>query len=368
MSLIEDIRDDIIDHRIPLSSIMRKARVLAKKLGNRAFEEWVRVESDGYFDASAAPDYRQHNTRSYGVFMNPAYRLDGEVPTHFLPKDRKRLTEEIELTQSIKTLEALLDPENSDLQNPWPGGLIDYYNKAAKLNFRLVSAHRAIPRMAVEHVLDAVRNRLLDFVMELEQQDPTCGEIPSVGRLDQQAISNIFNGCIMNNAGGDINQIRGNQGSNVATGRAKIDSSSAAYSGEGGLAAGLEGLKDHVDEVAEAQRQEFYDAIGLLVRALDDHTLSKGELIVAAEKVAGQSAGMKARLKALCRDVAGVQGRRRCQFYFQDVAGVSSIFRGVAGVSSIFRCPFGGSPVSGVAGVGAAGVSSIFRCRFGSSG
>jgi len=165
--------------------------------------------------------------------------------------------------------------------------------------------------MAVEYVLDTVRNRLLDFVMELEQLDPSCGEIPSIGRLDQQAISNIFNGCIMNNAGGDINQIRGNQGSNVATGRAKIDSSSAAYSGENGLAAGLEALKDHVDEVAEAQRQEFYDAVELLVRALDDHTLSKGELIGAAEKVAGKSPGMKARLKALCKlPISGKVGEK----------------------------------------------------------
>ena len=42
MSLIEDIKNDILDHRLPLASIMRKAKVFAQKTGKHRSQEMGR--------------------------------------------------------------------------------------------------------------------------------------------------------------------------------------------------------------------------------------------------------------------------------------------------------------------------------------
>lgn len=44
MSLLRDIQNDVIDANVDISVILRKCKVLAVRLGNEPFENWVDQE------------------------------------------------------------------------------------------------------------------------------------------------------------------------------------------------------------------------------------------------------------------------------------------------------------------------------------
>ena len=70
-------------------------------------------------------------------------------------------------------------------------------------------------------MLDTVRNRLLNFILEIEEVEPNAGEVPSINRIDTTVTRQIFNRCIMNNYEGPVHNIQDNKGSNIATDRAR---------------------------------------------------------------------------------------------------------------------------------------------------
>ena len=119
------------------------------------------------------------------------------------------------------------------------------------LTCRLFGAWRVVPKPTVEHMLDTVRNRLLNFILEIEEVEPNAGEVPSINRIDTTVTRQIFNRCIMNNYEGPVHNIQDNKGSNIATDSAKISSSSATYQGGESIGSLLTDMKQHIEEVAE---------------------------------------------------------------------------------------------------------------------
>lgn len=59
MSLVEELQREAADDRSPVSTLVRKAFVAARKLDLADFETWCRRELDGYKKASDTPDYRR---------------------------------------------------------------------------------------------------------------------------------------------------------------------------------------------------------------------------------------------------------------------------------------------------------------------
>lgn len=108
------------------------------------------------------------------------------------------------------------------------------------------------------------------------------------------------------------------QGSNVAAGGSSISGSSATYTNNAELADALKALKPLVQEVVENQREAVEAAIGLLVRATTDQTVSTDEVEVqkAAEIVAASSPALKERLTGIAQKIG------------QSLLG-SSIFQGL---------------------------------------
>jgi hypothetical protein len=98
----------------------------------------------------------------------------------------------------------------------------------------------------------------------------------------------------------NINNITGNQGSIIALGNGSVTSSTASYQAGQDFASSLGELKTYIDEVAEGERTHFVNSLELLIRAIDDHTVPKAELVEAIEAVSKGSPGMLRRLKSLC--------------------------------------------------------------------
>jgi hypothetical protein len=58
-SLVLELQRDALDETKTVSSILRKALVVSRKLGVRDADEWLDRELHGYADAPNVPRYRQ---------------------------------------------------------------------------------------------------------------------------------------------------------------------------------------------------------------------------------------------------------------------------------------------------------------------
>jgi AbiTii len=248
MALLEDIRTHVLDNKYPLAAILREAMVLAHKLKSKELATWVTSELEGFRDDAELPSYRKYRAMSVGTGSNRAVRgTNVHIPTYMLPDDMRRVVEEGKLTISVQELEALLETETPSYYTPWPDTIISHFNYMSEVNFSLVAASIVITRGLIEHVLGAIRTRLLKFVLEIEELNPDAGEIPSLTKIPQTVVHQLFENVIMNNEHhGDLHNIVGAQGSNIATGNARISSSHASYANTADATAAFEALKTHL--------------------------------------------------------------------------------------------------------------------------
>jgi hypothetical protein len=169
--IIRQIQIDLTSSQIRLESILLKAKVLAHYLQNNELKKWVKNELDGYPDKDNLPDYRIINATIVGKFFNGVY-LHSHKPisvSNIAPELR-------ESANKVYVLEGVVSVEEmSKLEsfcNYLPGDWIDYYNvfNAETLRFghyQLIEAYRPLMGTFMAQILGIIRNRLLDFVLEI---------------------------------------------------------------------------------------------------------------------------------------------------------------------------------------------------------
>jgi hypothetical protein len=136
MSLLRDIQDAAVDQSTNVTTLLRKCKILAARLGNEEFKRWIDNELNGYESVDELPEYRIIHTQSYGFFVSP-FGLQGDN----LP-----------------------------------------------------------PRNAVVSLVDTVKTRILNFVLGIEEKAPDAGEAPlHQPPLSQETVTQVFNTYITGN-------------------------------------------------------------------------------------------------------------------------------------------------------------------------
>jgi hypothetical protein len=103
--LVREIQNDILDSSIALTSILRKAKVLAYQLDNDEFKQWVSQELDGYTgDSDTVPDYRRGSTHSLGHFVGlfGSTMRNTPIPTLGLPEESSEYAESLLLIGKLQ--------------------------------------------------------------------------------------------------------------------------------------------------------------------------------------------------------------------------------------------------------------------------
>lgn len=213
MSLKQEIQKDIVDPSVRLSTILRKAKILAHRLKSEDFENWVEQELNGYVSSTVGlPDYRKLNTHTYGNFAGPfgATMKNVPIPTAQFSSDIHEFATHHMLPQGVRELESLAETRETGLRAEWPADLTLVIGDRLIENMVCLQAWKPISVQAIEGVLDTVRNRLLSFVLEVEGLDPEAGEgIASETNLSPEAVTQVFSNYIL----GDYNIV--GTGSNV---------------------------------------------------------------------------------------------------------------------------------------------------------
>lgn len=152
-----------IDESTGVPELLRKALLIATKLGLTEFREWVGRELNGYKTNEYLPEYR----KLLGTVkaLNP-YR--GWIPVQFGEPDIERLFREVLVGDSVDHLLELLKSDG-------PIGYGYAPHEQAMLrrgqdDFAQFDAKKFVGKSQLAGILAAIRNRLLDWALKLEAE------------------------------------------------------------------------------------------------------------------------------------------------------------------------------------------------------
>jgi len=88
VTLLTDIQEAAVDSGVDLSTLLRKCKLLAARLGSEQLEKWVTWESNGYPTDIAVPDYRIWSLLVKGTFAGPfgSSAKNMHIPDLLIPK------------------------------------------------------------------------------------------------------------------------------------------------------------------------------------------------------------------------------------------------------------------------------------------
>jgi hypothetical protein len=206
MTLVEQIRTEAVGNDADLAVILRKCRVLAQRLKNEEFKQWVDSELDGYPNINALPKYRIIDCLCFGKFR---YLSQGgesksiQIPVLQVPQQYRKILFTMPFFDGVAVLRDLVNRMTD--KHVTTGWEADYYALVGRGIFRdceLVEAWRIYPTSRVVGVLDSVRNRILKFVLEIERENPNAGDANMTGPpIPQQKVEQIFHTHITGNVG-----------------------------------------------------------------------------------------------------------------------------------------------------------------------
>jgi hypothetical protein len=211
MSLLREIQDAAVDPSTSIAVVLRKCMILASRLGHEPFKTWVDEELNGYSPDAVLPAYRRlEGLTSIGTLAGPMGSALRDVPLPMAPVPEnlrdKHMT--AELREGVARLEDLVLREQGDrerggvIASRWSPDLIAMLQSKYYKGYSLIDAYIEIPKSGFVGALDAVRNRVLKFALEIEQQNPDAGDVPpgAAPPVPIERTRQIFNTFIMGGA------------------------------------------------------------------------------------------------------------------------------------------------------------------------
>jgi hypothetical protein len=79
----------------------------------------------------------------------------------------------------VSRYETLLEANEGSVQSPWPAEAVALYANSFYEDFVCLSAWRLVDRGSISGMLNAVRNKVLEFALQIESEAPDAGEAPA---------------------------------------------------------------------------------------------------------------------------------------------------------------------------------------------
>lgn len=201
MGLLQDIINGATSGSTPVAQLLRSVQVLAVRGNVADLAEWVRLERDGYSHDDMVPTYRGpfDVVVEANFTLGPQMRSRHPLASTMFPEEFGPLFK-VAYRQSIAQLEALNISAEQDLGSPWSGEAVHRANTLISRGgqvaldpfVELISVYRRFGATQVVGVVDAVRNRILDLALELEQVVPELDLVDSKPRESREQISAVF--------------------------------------------------------------------------------------------------------------------------------------------------------------------------------
>jgi hypothetical protein len=206
-SLIDELQLDASNLAVPVTSLLRKALMVAAKLELSDVPEWINKELSGYEDANGVPEYRI----IYGTVkaLNP-YR--GWIPVQFPTTDLQEVVSKKHVTESVAQIEALIKTDGTVAQKFLPEAQRVLQDMCQQdMEFTCV-----LEKSRLDGILDEIRNQVLRWAIALDRAGIRGDGLSFTGTEKEKAHNLIFHadgGTLNIGVVGDV----GGQ-ANVATG------------------------------------------------------------------------------------------------------------------------------------------------------
>jgi hypothetical protein len=216
LTLLETIQESAVDASADLSTVLRQCRLLAARLDSRPLEEWLVCESEGYPSAAQVPSYRVWPIEVRGHFSGyfQSMAKNYPVPSVLLPANVRDDYANWKCRMSVAALEATLAEtkgtvhvNTNDLALVLGENVLDGYN--------CISAWGEFSSLCLVEVLNAVRNRVLEFVLAVWKEAPDAGEIAghAASSLASERATQIFFNTVVR--GGSVSLVGAVEASTV---------------------------------------------------------------------------------------------------------------------------------------------------------
>lgn len=210
MDVLGKIIDEAVDGTTDLSSILRKCLVLATRLKNEKLKQWVLSELNGYDDKANLPPYRVGHVESVGTFLGSFNRQlnNTPLPSIVLKEQHREFADTAYYMQPIAAYEQSAQADTGTFQVAWPANIVALYQDKffPDDQMALNRAHQVIPKTAITGLVSTVRNKLLEFALELQGEvgdaEPSPSNISSA--KVEGMVTNIILGGQTNVFGGSV--------------------------------------------------------------------------------------------------------------------------------------------------------------------
>lgn len=198
MKLIGEIIEILSSDTGKLSDALIKTKVLLHKIGHKELVPWVNSELNGYPNRDSVPEYRVLPAEVLVNASNGAYQVASRhIPMGHLNKEQRMALETARMDQSLAVLEKFSEKDRGRLQAHIPMESYGLLEEGLGNQYRIESAWSEISPASVLQILIQVRSRLLDFVLELNDQFPSELDDDQVKeRIGSVAAKNLFNSAI----------------------------------------------------------------------------------------------------------------------------------------------------------------------------
>jgi hypothetical protein len=170
-SIVIELQQAAVNTEIPVSALLMKAMVVARKLNLKDFQAWLENEMNGYKEGVTLPDYRVIVGQLKA--FNP---MRGWIPVSCKTRDEQEMFSKTVNGQSVSALESLLEQRTakSSLSQPVSPEAHSLLNQLSEARFE-TQFQIFMQYSQIVNILSVVRNIILNWTLKLEE-DGILGE------------------------------------------------------------------------------------------------------------------------------------------------------------------------------------------------
>lgn len=163
-SIVIDLQDEILSSDCDIVQILRRAHVIAVKLGLKEFDQWISYELNGYPNWNACPDYRR--IRGTLKAFNPYH---GWIPVIVPDSKIEKMICEKMVPKSISEIITLCENAQNGLISSFSGEQLELLNQLSDLPLPMRYALH-ISTASVMDIIEKVKNTILEWTLKLEEE------------------------------------------------------------------------------------------------------------------------------------------------------------------------------------------------------
>ncbi len=162
MSIVLRLQKKCLDKNEDLQDLLREALVISKKLKLKDFEQWIKLELQGYKNIDEVPEYRK--IRQTLQFFNPYHGWQNAELTNQLSE----VMGIAPILEPISEIEYVISKSENGLYIPVPDKIAKTLRELYNLDFK---SRFLIHETPVYGIIEQVRNLLLEWTLKLEEDN-----------------------------------------------------------------------------------------------------------------------------------------------------------------------------------------------------